>query len=159
MAKSDIPFDMFFEKYFPEDRHGEHIDTVAQNEYFDVMERITLEDLQSLTPEELNCIPMSWLYDWHHCKAHYFAKGEPEKFIDNIYKKREEHKKIDTYLQVLAYAFSRERKQFTAKEVLAIHTEISFEEFLKIAYFLITHGFVRFKDGLYTVIKQMKFYP
>ena len=163
MAKSDIPFDLFFEKYYPEGRLIEHIDlsktsnaqeyAKAMNDYFDMMERVTLEDLQSLTEEELNCVPTSWLYDWHHCKTHYFADGEPEKFIDGVYKKREEYRKIDEYIERKSYQFCKLHRVFTAKEMQE-ELGITYEEFLALEYCLILKGRLRYQDGQYFVIKE-----
>lgn len=165
MAKSDVPFRLFFEKYYPEGRLVEHINlskthnvqdyAKALNDYFDIMERVTLEDLQSLTEEELNCVPTPWLYDWHHCKVHYFAEGEPEKFIDGIYQKREEYKTIYEKKRCTALRFCVRHKRFTAKKMQE-KLGVSFEEFLALAYWLVTRGYVQFENGTYTTVQESK---
>ena len=98
MAKSDIPFDFFFERYYPERSFDGAIDltkihtpqeyATAMNAFFDVIFAVTLEDIQSLTDEELNCVPTPWLYDHLHCHM-----GEGEEFIEELREKREMYKK------------------------------------------------------------------
>ena len=162
MAKENIPFELFRERKFYEGRPVEVIDiskcrtgkeyAAVMEKYFDDIFSVTFEDLKSLTQEELNCIPEFWLWDWIHCQGHYSADGELEKFIKDIHLKRKEGRKVFEAYGSKAYAFIREHESFTAQEMQEA-LGITYEEFLAIAYWLITRGKVSYEENLYTVLK------
>lgn len=60
MAKQDIPFERFYYDEFHRLRY--RIDDDCHT-HFDEMEKVTREDLQALTQDELDGVPMCWLFD------------------------------------------------------------------------------------------------
>lgn len=165
MGKENIPFELFRERKFYEGRPVEVIDirkcksgkeyAAVMEKYFDDIFSVTLEDLKSLTAEEINSIPDFWLYDWLHCQGHYSAEGEIEKFIEGIHLKRREGKRLFTSRKQQVYSFFNGREQFTAQE-MQDELRLSYEEFIQIAYWLIAFKYVQFKDGIYTRVKKSK---
>ena len=150
MAKKDIPWDLFFERYYPERSldmtkiHSGQDYAAATEAFFEPIFAVTFDDLQSLTQEELNCLPTSWLYDWCHCHM-----GEGADFIDKLRYKREQYKTLlccEQYRKVRA--FMKEHNTFSSCEIEAALL-LSHEEFFGIAYNLIIEGLVRYREGRY----------
>ena len=160
MAKKDIPWELFWERYYPEKYFQGVIDMTnihSNQEYADAMDAflepifaVTFEDIQSLTDEELNCIPTPWLYDWLRCHM-----GEGEEFIEELREKRELYKKSmqnDQYRKVKEYM--KAHTFFTSPEAQEA-LSLSHEEFLAIAYNLIIEGHIRYQNGQYIVINRL----
>ena len=159
MAQSKIPFDFFFERYYPEHNfvgaidmtkiHSEQEYAVAMNAFFDMIYAVTLEDIQGLTDEELNCVPTPWLYDWLHCHM-----GEGEEFIEELQKKRKNYKNcMQLGSAQRARARMRRYETFTFQEVQE-DLSLSYDRFLAIVYNLIIQGIVRYQDGYYKKLNK-----
>ena len=159
MAKSDIPFDFFFERYYPERSfvgaidmakiHSEQEYASAMDAFFNTIYAVTMEDIQSLTDEELNCVPTPWLYDWLHCHM-----GEGEEFIEELQKKRKDYKNCMQFGSAQrAHAYMRRYETFTFQKIQE-DLSLSYDGFLAIAYNLILEGLVKYQNGQYIVINK-----
>ena len=159
MAKKDIPWELFWERYYPEHSFVGAIDmtkihsnqeyAAAMDAFFEPIFAVTLEDIQGLTGEELNCVPTPWLYDWLHCHT-----GEGEEFIEELQKKREEYKNSMQFEQARrACAHVRGYEAFTFQTVQE-DLSLSYEGFLAVTYNLILEGLVKYQNGQYIVINK-----
>ena len=74
-----IPFDKIFEHVKMNEKFIHYLDDEEKNkeyhnsmeEQFEIMKKFTWEDFESLTAEELERIPIAWLYDWTNVTGHW----------------------------------------------------------------------------------------
>lgn len=156
MAKKDINFNLFWKYFYPEnnppyarydvDYFDDHVEKFVGEIY-----NVTVDDLLRLTEEELNCVPSYWLYHWTWCHGDCDNKLSPNDFFHLVEAKREEYKAIDIALLREVQSFLKAHKQFSTQEMQQA-LSISYEEFLKVAYWLIVNGKVQYRDNQYFVV-------
>ena len=76
--KENIPFNKFLDYVKDTQRDnifhtriGRNLYHQEQNERFEEMQKITWEDFENCSKEEMEKIPLGWLYDWTHVTAEY----------------------------------------------------------------------------------------
>lgn len=154
--KSDIPFDIFWKQYYPEN-HPPY--ALVSEDYFDNhldmyvgdIHKVTLDDLLGLSEEELNCVPTYWLYHWTWCHAECDNELSPMDLFNAVNSKREKYKVIGIGLLREVHTFLKLHRQFSANEMQMI-LGISYEKFLKVTYWLIVNGKVQYRGNQYYVV-------
>ena len=83
--KENIPFDKFIQYLlemdsptFPKSHDDKIKQAKKENEKFAEMTKVTWEDFESCTKEEMEKIPLGWLYDWTHVTANYDKQDKVE---------------------------------------------------------------------------------
>lgn len=146
MAKRDIPFDLFFERYYP--KHGRRHITSEPSDFFKAIDAVSLDDLQTLSDEEMNCIPTGWLYDWLHCNsAKYLSADE---YIEKICQKKQEQASLSPRQFPQLFNFIKRRKAFTAEEAIQA-TGSERDIFLGVMYSLFVSGKAKYHNGEYAI--------
>ena len=80
--KEFIPFDKFVE-FLTKEPFEEGYQQKAE-EHFKLMTKVEWEDFENLSKEELDKVPIAWIYDWTHVTANYHL----QEVVRSLYEKQ-----------------------------------------------------------------------
>lgn len=88
--ENKIPYELFEEyiclgKTHPKSQQEQVKYYNDLNKHFKSMENVLWEDIEKLGKEELERIPISWLYDWAHATANYEYQEQIAKLYDKYH--------------------------------------------------------------------------
>ena len=156
MAKQDIPFELFWKWYYPE--KNPPLARVAEKDYDSHLDEfigkvynITIDDILSLSEEELLFVPAEWLYQWTWCHAESNNPISPVEFFRLVEAKRGKYKILDIALLRALQSFIKTHKHFTARE-LQQALKITYDSFLGVVLWLVHSGKVQYREKQYWVV-------